>query len=117
MIYLEKLDRAKTYFTMGNAVMTPEKRKQEYPASEVINYVVETDATGKIMLGFYAWDVMMNNYGIDTDLSETDALQALKTAMENKQKMEIGPSTDERIAAALEYQVMASLPDVETETV
>ena len=42
------------------------------------------------------------------------AIEAFEDAM-NAPSTE--PSTDERIAAALEYQVMASLPDAEEETV
>lgn len=45
-----------------------------------------------------------------TDQDKLDAIEAFEDAM-NAPSDE--PSTDERIAAALEYQVMASLPDAE----
>lgn len=45
-----------------------------------------------------------------TDQEKLDAIEAFEDAM-NAPSTE--PTTDERIAAALEYQVMASLPDEE----
>lgn len=46
-----------------------------------------------------------------TDQDKLDAIEAFEDAM-NAPSDE--PSADERIAAALEYQIMASLPDDET---
>lgn len=49
--------------------------------------------------------------GCTTDEEKLAAIEAFEDAM-NAPSDE--PTTDERIAAALEYQVMASLPDAET---
>ena len=49
----------------------------------------------------------------ESDVDKLETIEAFEDAL-NAPSNE--PTTDERIAAALEYQVMASLPD-ETETV
>jgi hypothetical protein len=50
--------------------------------------------------------------GCTTDEEKLNAIEAFEDEM-NTPSTE--PTTDERIAAALEYQVMSSLPDVEEE--
>lgn len=48
--------------------------------------------------------------GCETDQDKLDAIEAFE---DTRNAQSEGPTTDERIAAALEYQIMASLPDEE----
>ena len=55
---------------------------------------------------------MRYQYGIDKSLTEEEAIAAIQEILNTvPEEVEPEPTTDERIAAALEYQVMASLPD------
>ena len=60
--------------------------------------------------------VLRDVYDIDAALSEDEAIAAIEEIINTPQDpVEQEPSAEERIAAALEYQVMSSLPD-ETES-
>ena len=61
---------------------------------------------------------MKSKYGIAKNMSDADAAQAVEDAMNAEQQAQEEASKnnitpEERIAAALEFQVISSLPDVE----
>lgn len=102
-------------------VFTAAQWKEKYPVAELDSVTVVCSA-GEINGGFFGTlGQMVQMYtaqGCDFSVCTTaeeklEAIEAFEDAM-NAPSTE--PSTDERIAAALEYQVMTSLPD-ETETV
>lgn len=103
-------------------VYTAEQWKEKYPVAALEQITVVCSA-GEINGGIF--DTLGNMVqrfeanGCDFSACTTAeeklaAIEAFEDAM-NAPSTE--PSTDERIAAALEYQVMASLPDAEEETV
>ena len=103
-------------------VLTAEQWIARYPVAGVGSITIVC-AAGEINGAFFGTlGQMVQMYtaqGCDfsectTDEEKLEAIEAFEDAM-NAPSTE--PSTDERIAAALEYQVMASLPDDATETV
>ena len=99
-------------------VLTPEKWIERYPVAGVDSITVVC-AGGEINGAFFGTlGQMVEMYaaqGCDFSACTTNeeklaAIEAFEDAM-NAPSDE--PSTDERIAAALEYQVMASLPNEE----
>ena len=102
-------------------VFTAAQWKEKYPAA-ALDSVTVVCAAGEVNGGFFGtlgqMEQMYASQGCDfsgcaTAEEKLEAIEAFEDAM-NAPSEE--PSTDERIAAALEYQVMASLPD-EAETV
>lgn len=100
-------------------VLTAEQWIQRYPVAGVPSITVVCSA-GEMNGGFFGTlGQMVQMYeaqGCDFSACTTaeeklEAIEAFEDAM-NAPSTE--PTTDERIAAALEYQVMASLPDEET---
>jgi hypothetical protein len=120
-IYLQKYDSNKVYVSPGNVVMDKAKVGEEFPAAMQFAYVMQTDESGELMASMDSLNSMRTRYGIDSSLSEDDAITALAAAMEAEQEAQAAAAAEaantataeERIAAALEYQVMASLPDEE----
>ena len=97
-------------------VLTAEQWIGRYPIAGIETITVVC-AAGEINGGFFGtlgqMVEMYSNQGCDfsgctTDEDKLAAIEACEDAM-NTPSTE--PSADERIAAALEYQVMASLPD------
>ena len=114
-------DKQSPIITPVGEVLTAEQWIQRYPVAGVPSITVVCGA-GEINGAFFGtlgqMVQMYENQGADFSACETDedklaVIGAFEDAM-NTPSTE--PSTDERIAAALEYQVMASLPD-DTETV
>ena len=114
-------DKQSPVITPIGEVLTPEKWVERYPVAGVPSITVVC-AAGEINGAFFGTlGQMVQMYtaqGADfsdctTDEEKLEVIEAFEDAM-NTPSTE--PTTDERIAAALEYQVMASLPD-DTETV
>ena len=116
MTKLEKYTGEKTYMFPTGAIATPEVVYAEYPAAKVFTFVVGTDKNGQVMQSMDNLSVLRDVYSIDEALSEDEAIAAIETIINTPQEeTEPEPTAEERIAAALEYQVMASLPDEEEE--
>lgn len=103
-------------------VFTAEQWKEKYPAAALDSITVVCSA-GEINGGFFGTLGQMEQMyaaqgcdfsGCETAEEKLEAIEAFEDAL-NAPSDE--PSADERIAAALEYQVMASLPDDTTENV
>lgn len=102
-------------------VLTAAQWIERYPMA-ALDHIKVVCAGGEINGAFFGtlgqMVEMYEKQGCDFSACTTDeeklaAIEAFEDAM-NASSDE--PTTDERIAAALEYQVMASLPDAETET-
>ena len=109
-------DKQSPILTPIGEVFTPEQWINRYPIAGVPSITVVC-AAGEINGGFFGTlGQMVQMYeaqGCDfndctTAEEKLEAIEAFEDAM-NAPSTE--PTTDERIAAALEYQVMASLPD------
>ena len=114
-------DKLSPIITPIGEVLTADQWIQRYPVAGVPSITVVCGA-GEINGSFFGtlgqMVQMYSAQGADfsactTDEEKLEVIEAFEDAM-NAPSTE--PTTDERIAAALEYQVMASLPD-DTETV
>ncbi len=112
MIYLEKYTGEKTYMFPNCTIATPEVVLEQYPAILAFPHVIETDEAGQVFAAIENLSSMRTRFGIDPALSEDEAIAKAQEIM-NAPQPEPEPSAEERIAAAMEYQVMASLPDEE----
>lgn len=104
----------KTYMFPNGALATKEAVLEHFPAALSFVHVVETDENEEVMWAFQNLSAMRSMYNIDSTLSEDEAIVAIEEIVNNPPVIETGATAEERIAAALEYQVMASLPDEET---
>ena len=102
-------------------VFTAEQWKEKYPVA-ALDSVTVVCAAGEVNGGFFGtlgqMEQMYAAQGCDFGRCTTaeEKLEAIE-AFEDEMNASSGePTADERIAAALEYQVMASLPDEEADT-
>lgn len=111
-------DKVSPVITPIGEVLTAEQWIDRYPVAGVSSIKVVC-AGGEINGAYFGTlGQMVEMYGkmgcdfsgCETDEDKLAAIEAFEDAM-NAPSDE--PTTDERIAAALEYQVMASLPDEE----
>lgn len=111
-------DKQTTIITPIYEVLTPEQWIERYPVAAVPTITVVCGA-GEVNGSFFGtlgqMVQMYEGMGCDfsectTDEEKLEAIEAFEDAMNTPSDE---PSTDERIAAALEYQVMSSLPDEE----
>ena len=109
-------DKESQVITPIGEVLEPAQWIDRYPAAAVLKTVCAGGELNGAYFGIFS--TMVEHYtkmGCDfsnctADQDFLDAIEAFEDAM-NAPSTE--PSTEERIAAALEYQVMASLPDEE----
>lgn len=111
MKIIEKYTGEKTYMFPNGAIATPEVVKAKYPAVTAFVHIVETDENGEVLWALQNLSAMRTHYGIDASLSVDDAIAAIQDIV-NTPQPEPEPSAEERIAAALEYQNVASMEDV-----
>lgn len=113
-----KWNKVDPIITPIGEVLTAEQWIERYPVAAVPSIKVVCGG-GEINGAFFGTlGSMVEHYekqgcdfsGCETDQDYLDAIEAFEDEM-NKPSTE--PTTDERIAAALEYQVMSSLPDEE----
>jgi hypothetical protein len=111
-------DKTSNVITPIGEVLTPGEWINRYPVANVLKTVCAGGELNGAFFGIFSSMVdMYRTQGCDfsncvEDQDFLDAIEAFEDAM-NAPSNE--PTTDERIAAALEYQVMSSLPDVEEE--
>ena len=100
-------------------VFTAEQWKEKYPVA-ALESVIVVCAAGEINGGFFGtlgqMEQMYAAQGCDFSTCTTaeEKLEAIEAFEDALNAPSTEPTTDERIAAALEYQVMASLPDEDT---
>lgn len=106
----------RTFMFPNGEVATPERIASDYPATGVFTHVVETDDNCEVLFAIQNLSAMRSIYEIDTSLTEDEAIAEIEGIINNPPVIETEATAEERIAAALEYQVMASLPDEEGST-
>ena len=118
-IYLRLYDTNDTYMSPASTLYDAAGVLNDFPAAQHFPHIVHTDAGGEIMYGLYSLSAMKAKYGISIG-NNAQAVQAVEDAMNAEQEAQeeeaasyIAP--EERIAAALEFQALASLPDIEEE--
>ena len=101
----------KTFMFPNGALGTKEAVLAQFPAALDFVHIVETDENEEVMWALENLSAMRSQMGIDSSLSEDEAIAAIEEIINTPPEANTDPSAEERIAAALEYQVMASLPD------
>lgn len=113
MKIIEKYTGNKVYMFPNGALATPEVMQKKFPAVLAFAHIIETDEAGEVAFAVQNLSAMRSLHGIDKSLSEEEAIAAIQEIVNTKPEADDTPTPEERIAAALEYQVMASLPDEE----
>lgn len=111
MKIIEKYTGEKTYMFPNSVIADKETVLKQFPAALAFTHVVETDEAGEVMFALQNLSGMRSIYNIDKDLDEEAAIAKLQEIVNTPSTADTMPSAEERIAAALEYQMMASLPD------
>ena len=108
MKVIEKYTGTKTYMFPNGEIATPEVMEQNYPAITTFTHIIGTDEMGEVCFAVQNLSAMRGFYGIDSSLTEAEAIAAIQEIV-NTPEPEADPSAEERIAAALEYQNLASM--------
>lgn len=114
MKIIEKYNGEKVYMFPNGVLATKEAVLEQFPAALAFSHIVETDEAGEVMFALQNLSAMRSMYEIDKSLSEAEAIAKIQEIVNTPQEIDDTPTAEERIASALEYQVMASLPDEET---
>jgi hypothetical protein len=112
MKVIEKYTGEKTYMFPNGAIATPEAVLEQFPAILAFAHIIETDEAGEVLFAVQNLSAMKSHYGIDKTLSEAESIAAMQDII-NTPPPEPEPSAEERIAAAMEFQNIMSLEDVE----
>ena len=102
----------KTFMFPNGAIATPERVLQDFPAALTFTHIIETDEHEEVCFAVQNLSAMRGVYGIDSTLTEEEAIAAIQEVV-NAPEPEAEPSAEERIASALEFQNMMTLPDEE----
>lgn len=116
MKIIEKYNGEKTYMFPNGAIATPDVVKAKYPAVLAFTHIVETDESGEVLWALQNLSAMRTFYNIDKSFTEVEAIAAIQEKVNEEPVVDDTPSAEERIAAALEYQNLASMEDT-TETI
>ena len=103
MIKIEKYTGKKTYMYPNGELATPERLKKDFPAVLEFAHIIETDEAGEVCFAVQNLAAIRSQMGIDSNLSEGEAIQAIEDAR-NQPAPEPEPDATERLAAAMEFQ-------------
>ena len=112
MVKLEKYTGEKTYVLGNGELGTRERILELWPAALTITHVAETDEAGECLLAFDPLSRLKSIMGVAKDLPEPDAIAALET-IRNQPPDPPAPDPVERLAAALEFQNVLALKEVQ----
>lgn len=102
----------KVFMFPNGAIATKERVLEDFPAALTFTHIIETDEHEEVCFAVQNLSAMRDIYNIDSSLTEDEAITAIQEII-NTPQPEAEPSAEERIASALEYQNMMSLPDEE----
>lgn len=109
-------DKQSTIITPIGEVLTAEQWIARYPVAGVPSVTIVCSA-GEINGGFFGtlgqmvqqWEAQGADFSeATTDLEKLEVIEAFEDAMNEP---DLTPTPEERMAAALEYQALANLPD------
>ena len=111
MYIVEKYTGEKTYMSPAGTLYDKENVLKDFPAALSFVHIVTTDENGEVMFAMQNLSAMRGQYEIDSSLTEDEAIAAIQDILNTPVEQNTEPTAEERIASALEYQVMSSLPD------
>lgn len=98
------------FMSPSGQLFTPDRMSQEFPSIQYFSHVIETDENCEVCFAVMNLSALRSLHNIDVSLSESEAILALQSEMNKEPEMVI--SSEERIAAALEFQNLMSMSDV-----
>ena len=101
----------KIYMFPNGDIATKERMLQQFPAVLTFDHIIETDEAGEVAFAVQNLSAMCSLYQIDTSLSVEEKIDKIEEIINAEPEEDTSASAEERIAAALEAQVMMSLPD------
>ena len=101
----------KIYMFPNGDIATKERMLQQFPAVLTFDHIIETDEAGEVAFAVQNLSAMCSLYQIDTSLSVEEKIAKIEEIINAAPEEDTSASAEERIAAALEAQVMMSLPD------
>ena len=101
----------KTFMFPSGILATKEAVLEQFPAALSFVHIVETDENEEVMWALQNLSAMRTQMGIDSSLSEEEAIATIQEIVNTEPEVSTEATAEERIAGALEYQVMASLAD------
>ena len=101
----------KIYMFPNGDIATKERMLEQFPAVLTFDHIIETDEAGEVAFAVQNLSAMCSLYQIDTSLSVEEKIAKIEEIINAEPEEDTSESTEERIAAALEAQVMMSLPD------
>lgn len=108
MVKIEKYTGNKTYMYLNGALATPDTIKNDFPAVEAFVHIIETDEAGQVCFAVQNLAAVRLQQGIEVELTEDEAVAKIEE-IRNTPQPEPEASTEERIAAALEYQNLTNM--------
>lgn len=108
----EKYTGTKTYMFANGELASPEAVLARFPAAAYFAHIIETDTSGQMCFAVQNLAVMRDYYGVNSTLSDDDAITAIEVAANLPPIEDDTPTIEERIAAALELQNLLTMPEV-----
>ena len=101
----------KIYMFPNGDIATKERMLQRFPAVLTFDHIIETDEAGEVAFAVQNLSAMCSLYQIDTSLPVEEKISKIEGIINTEPEEDTNASAEERIAAAVEAQVMMSLPD------
>ena len=101
----------KIYMFPNGDIATKERMLQQFPAVLTFDHIIETDEAGEVAFAVQNLSAMCSLYQIDISLSVEEKIAKIEEIINTEPEEDTSASAEERIAAALEAQVLMSLPD------
>ena len=101
----------KIYMFPNGDIATKERMLEQFPAVLTFDHIIETDEAGEVAFAVQNLSAMCSLYQIDTSLPVEEKIAKIEEIINTEPEEDTSASAEERIAAALEAQVLMSLPD------
>lgn len=92
----------KTFMYPNGEIATKERVLQDFPAALTFTHIIETDEAEEVCFAVQNLSAMRGVYGIDSSLSEEEAITAIQEIVNTPPEVSTEPTPEERTAAALE---------------
>lgn len=105
-----KIYDGKTRMYPSGIIATKERVLSDYPAVEMFTHVISTDENDETIYSLHNLSFLRTTYDIPKELNDEEAVAKIQEIMNTPpDPVESMSTTEERIAAALEYQNLLSL--------
>lgn len=106
-----------TFMAPAGTLYTPERIKQDFESIDIFPHVIQTDPQCEMCWAVSNLSAMRSQYNVPPEMSVDEALAFMEEKINAEpepvvEEVDPVPSPEERIAAALEYQMLNSMDDV-----